>query len=265
MNRRWGAMVQGDLSDGTSLADLLQYLVGLGKPGQLMLERTQPRTAAALHLAEGRIVHAECPPLVGDDAVFALLRWRAGRFAFLPGASADRITVTADVPHLLLESARRDDELARLHARLPGANQVLHQVHGRTHATLTHDQWRLFTLVDGLRPVAELLRLADPDALLAAQDLVALVDQELVRTRPDDDFLATVMLTARAVHRADHPDLTVLDLRALPLMDGSRSLAAIQTDLATTGQAMVDSARRLVALGLARVTRGDDLFHHRIR
>lgn len=70
--------------------------------------------AGRIFLRNGQVVHAELrgSGVRGADAVFALLEWVEGGFVFRVGdvTAADEVSLTTSM--LLLEAARRADELA---------------------------------------------------------------------------------------------------------------------------------------------------------
>lgn len=180
--RRGAPLMQGEL-DHTALPDLLQFLEGNRTRGHLLIERRDPRQAGGVYLAGGRVVHAYCPPDEGEDALFALLRWRHGRFIVLAGAAPEQQTIDQDLRSLLLEGARRVDEESRqfpvviidpppCRLRDPAeAGDVL----------LTWREWQVLSLVDGARDSAAIATAATipEDAVrralaeLAAHGLVA--------------------------------------------------------------------------------------------
>jgi pSer/pThr/pTyr-binding forkhead associated (FHA) protein len=105
------------------LADLLQLLSNARKNGCLRV-----RGAAAfgkIHLAEGRVVHAElvhAPGLHPRKAFFRLLCTAQGRFSLEEPESLDFAgPLSHSAEELLMEAMREHDELAQLASRLPNA------------------------------------------------------------------------------------------------------------------------------------------------
>lgn len=132
--------VEGRLSQ-IPLADLLQLFHLNGKTGSIELSRKvgSQEERALVQLVEGNVVHARVGTVEGEKALFRLLAWSEGSFAFSPqtGAVAGRITTPTRA--LLLEGLRQLDEATRmarelppqdahlaLEARSPGLTNALH-------------------------------------------------------------------------------------------------------------------------------------------
>ena len=113
--------VEGQLAQ-IPLADLLQLFHLNRRTGTFELRR---RTAdgrserGRIHLHEGDVVQAATGPVEGEKALFRLLTWSDGSFAFRaePIQIAPRITSTTRA--LLMEGMRQLDEWRRLRAELP--------------------------------------------------------------------------------------------------------------------------------------------------
>jgi DNA-binding response OmpR family regulator len=134
----------GDLSE-IGLPMLLTMLEMEQKSGILELTHEQ-EGVAELYLKRGRVVHATLDytpggdddkgPLNGDDTdelswgvedaecVYYLLKWTEGRFQFKPGDVASEDRVGASTTQLLMEGARRLDELNENTRRLTEGDEV---------------------------------------------------------------------------------------------------------------------------------------------
>ncbi|HSJ99342.1 MAG TPA: DUF4388 domain-containing protein [Myxococcota bacterium] len=121
MMRETREEVEGRLAQ-IPLADLLQLFHLNRRSGTFELRR---RTAdgrterGRIHLHEGDVVQAVTGPVDGEKALFRLLTWAEGSFAF----RAERISIppriTATTRALLMEGMRQLDEWRRLRAELP--------------------------------------------------------------------------------------------------------------------------------------------------
>jgi tetratricopeptide (TPR) repeat protein len=100
-----------------------------------------------------------------EDAVYTLLAWTEGTFSFEADVRPDprdRI-VSLDPGALLLEGARRADELTLIATEVQGSDAVFAGIAAPVDpAELTHEQQRVLPLLDGRRDVA---RLADDAGL----------------------------------------------------------------------------------------------------
>lgn len=250
-----GFVIQGNLED-TPLPETVQFLQSLRKTGQLALERSEPRQSAGISFVDGRIVHAFCPPLVGEECFYHLLTWRSGRYVFLPNAVAYERTITTETNTLLLDGLRRLDELLRCEQRLPPRQTVLYR---RRDAELLRDvrfsfhEWRAWRRLDGKTTVGELLD-REPDL---APMLVELISQGLAAPDPDHRFLADIVL-ATTVRGAAALDTASRDIaaRLLVACDGRRTLADAIAVVGCTAEEGIAAAEYLLALHLVQVVRG---------
>jgi hypothetical protein len=252
-----GLVIQGNLDD-TSLPETVQFLQSLRKTGQLALERQDPQQSAGISFIEGRIVHAFCPPLVGDRCFHHLLTWRSGRYIFLPNAPSRERTVTADTNALLLDGLRRLDELHRCQERLPPRGTVLYRRRDRVvlyHVQLSIAHLRLWRQLDGRATIGELL---DADAE-AGHLLVELVTAGLATPIPDHHFLAELTL-AQTLRGAAHLDSESPDLasRLLLACDGHRSLAEARAVIGCTAEEAIAAAEYLLSLRLLHLVKGSE-------
>lgn len=64
-----------------------------------------------IYFRNGDIIHAETGDSEGQEALYAMLGWKEGRFTTQMGLSASKETITDRWEHLLLEGMRRRDEV----------------------------------------------------------------------------------------------------------------------------------------------------------
>jgi pSer/pThr/pTyr-binding forkhead associated (FHA) protein len=114
----------GNLAD-VPLPDLLQLLTTGKKTGALRVDG--PVAGGAVHVREGRIIHAELDDLEGGPpkkALFRMLGWADGSFELRPAVD---VPSSLDEPTegLLLDAMREIDELRRIAETLPGEDDTL--------------------------------------------------------------------------------------------------------------------------------------------
>jgi len=248
-----------------ALGDILQVLTALRRTGQLVLERPAPHLTASVYFANGKIVHALCPPLTGEDCVHALFAWKSGRFLFLENAGSDRSSIVIDQLALLLESLRRHDEYETILSQLPPLDTILHRQydsHLTSEVTLSLNQWKLLTHIDGQRSVEDLLHTGWTDPVGTARTLFELIDSGLAITHENIEFLARIVI-APASTEADAPALPSghLDRELLDHADGRRSLDDLQLLLQCDGHEMIETIRRLFHRRSIEVIVGHEEFH----
>jgi response regulator RpfG family c-di-GMP phosphodiesterase len=99
--------VSGSLKE-MSIPDLVQILSHGRKTGKLSLSSGKHR--GEVHFVSGEIYNAMFGDLRGEDAFFAMLRFRDGSFAIDPDFTADDRVIQMTAEMLLLEGLRRFDE-----------------------------------------------------------------------------------------------------------------------------------------------------------
>jgi Domain of unknown function (DUF4388) len=114
-------VVEGRLSQ-IPLVDLLQLFHLNRRNGTIELRRrnSEGRTVRGrVHLREGDVVHATTAAVEGEKALFRLLGWSEGSFAFRPDTGRVATQITTPTRALLHEGMRQLDEGKRLRTQLP--------------------------------------------------------------------------------------------------------------------------------------------------
>lgn len=100
----WGTI------DEIDILDYLQLLLLTGK--QVVLEvRSRNGARGLLFIRNGTICHAECGSLDGEEAVYCCMGFEGGSFSNLPWHEPDRISINKPGEFLLIEAARKRDEM----------------------------------------------------------------------------------------------------------------------------------------------------------
>lgn len=171
--------IEGGLSQ-LPLPDLLQILAMNRRSGKLVLTNGAER--GELYVVQGRPQQARHGDVEGEKALFRLMAWKEGSFAFSPGPPPARATIDRSMEDALLEGMRQADETLRLKALLPPLGHLLelapqttplvdpHPVTAQVLALLAHPR-RLADLLDGC-PATDL------EVLTA---IVALIERGVVR------------------------------------------------------------------------------------
>ena len=248
------------------LPDLLQMLKLNKRSGRLELSRAGEEGAVVV--AEGRPADASLGTVQGEKALFRLLSWTEGNFAFRPGAPPSVARISRGMDDALLEGMRQADEVRRLEPLLPAWKARLVAVPGKRpppeglgaalHLAL-HEPHTLAELVDShpdsdvlvLEAVAQLLKRglvhvteaqAPPDSgpLLAAAEVHAL-RARLFRGRPGArPKVATVLLCSQSVER------TRRFLAQLPNgLAGPEEAAALESGFGTVARLELGESLRL--------------------
>lgn len=108
--------IEGSLTQ-LPLPDLMQILAMNKRTGRLVL--SQGNAKGEVFMNAGRAVNARFGDVEGEKALFRLLSFNDGSFAFTPGQPTNRVRLERTMEDALLESARQADERARLWQSLP--------------------------------------------------------------------------------------------------------------------------------------------------
>src|ERR1700752_313520 len=103
-------VVRGNLSQ-MNVIDLMQSLEMGRKSCQLTM--TKDGEKCEVFFAEGQVKHATYGSLLGDEAVFKVLRWTGGNFELNFEGKTDQETTTLNTQGLLMEGLRLLDESQR--------------------------------------------------------------------------------------------------------------------------------------------------------
>lgn len=100
-----------------------------------------------------------------SEIVFDAFVWSGGTFAFLPDAVLPpyAVTISIDLPNLIMEGARRIEEWEQCLALLPDKSVVFRVVATPRDEkiTLTAEEWKLLFLINGQRTLEELCAAGD--------------------------------------------------------------------------------------------------------
>jgi CheY-like chemotaxis protein len=187
--------VEGKLSQ-IPLTDLLQLFHMNRRTGTIELTRREtgrPEELGTLFLREGNLVQATVGSVDGEKALFRLLAWREGSFAFTPNRPKVAARILAPTRALLMEGMRQLDEWERMRGSLPSleAQVVLNVDAGKLPNVvhpLTQEVLLLLEIYDLVRDVVDHCSHPDYQVLRTLQTLV---DRKIVQLRRDpSDALA---------------------------------------------------------------------------
>ncbi len=121
--------ISGTLED-VALTDIVQLFAAGGR--SIVLTLTQRDLQAQLYMREGAIIHCVLGAKTGEEAFYEVVRWKQGKFTAKPCTEFPPRTITAPVMTLLMEGARRMDEVA--HESVPSDQPV-------TPGKRSHREW----------------------------------------------------------------------------------------------------------------------------
>jgi hypothetical protein len=124
------------------------------------------------------------------DAVFDLLRWPDGEFAFVVDeGDPDDLGATVAVEDVVAEGQRRMQTWAE--AEMPASDAVISLAPAPpAEPAMTRDEWSLLSLVDGRRTVADLVTLSGRGEYVVVSALAGLVDRGLLTVGESSEDVA---------------------------------------------------------------------------
>ena len=93
-----------------NFTDMIQILSAGGKSVEIHMTSTGQE--GRIYMQGGKIVHATAGDLQGEEAFYAMMSWRDGRFSMTTASQFPEHTITTDCMGLLMEGAKRLDHLA---------------------------------------------------------------------------------------------------------------------------------------------------------
>ena len=146
----------------------------------------EPGSGLAKALAEtGRFDPAVLATLAAEqatDAVFELLRWPDGDFAFVVDeADPDDLGAALQVEDVVSEGRRRLEAWAALAEKVPSSTAIVSLVPSpASDPVMSRDEFALLTLIDGNRSVGELVTLSGTGEYVVVSVLAGLAERGLV-------------------------------------------------------------------------------------
>jgi len=171
-----------------------QFLIAHGRIDELTLQtymdlqqRTR-RSLGELLIRAGKITDHVLQRLIvakAEETIFGLFDWPDGTFRFDPDCppQKDSMKIELDVHSVLMEGARRFDELNMIREAFPSPNAVLHKTDRDPDAPTVASFMgqKLYEAVNGERTLAEIVLLCRTSEFLACSFLLTLVQRGLVR------------------------------------------------------------------------------------
>jgi CheY-like chemotaxis protein len=190
--------VEGRLTQ-LPLPDLLQIMAMNRRTGKLALDHGGLK--GEIQISQGRAVNARLGDIEGEKALFRLLGWHDGNFAFTPGPAPSRSTIDRVMEDALLEGMRQNDERARLMASLPPLHQMVALMPDGGEVIEPHPVTKEILRVLSLpRRISELLDLADAPDLDLLGALTTLLEKGLVQRYDAQALHEAPLLNTAEVH-----------------------------------------------------------------
>lgn len=190
--------IEGGLSQ-LPLPDLLQILAMNRRTGRLTLANGADK--GEIHLSGGQPVNARLGEIEGEKALFRLIAWREGTFAFVPGPTPLRAPVKRAMEDVLLESMRLYDERDRLLTGLPPLGQLVQRVASADEPVEPHPVTaEVLRVLRVPRRISEVLDLSEAPDLEVMSALGALLSRGIIERVAGTELSEGPLLGAAEVH-----------------------------------------------------------------
>jgi len=103
--------------EGIDILDYIQFMLIEGMRAVLEV-RPRDGMPCSLFIDEGKVLHAVSEEMEGEEALYRCIQSKGGKFAHLAWRAPEKTTIKKDGMQLLLEAARRRDEVDAALARL---------------------------------------------------------------------------------------------------------------------------------------------------
>ncbi len=110
ISRASTTMAFSGMVEGIDLLEYMQLMILTGKP-VLVEVLLKTGLKGLIYLDKGHFVHATCGDLEGEEAVYRCVNFAGGSFSNLPWQEPERISIDRPGEFLLLEAARRRDDM----------------------------------------------------------------------------------------------------------------------------------------------------------
>lgn len=190
--------IEGGLAQ-LPLADLMQIMAMNRRTGRVTLHHGQER--GEIQIAAGRPVNARINDIEGEKALFRLIAWKDGTFAFVPGPAPSRTKIDRSMEDALLEGMRQSDERDRLLSFLPALSQTLALVPDAGEVIDPLPVTReILRVLSQPRRVSEVMDLADAPDLDILGSVTTLLEKGIIQKFDSVGVRESPLLGAAEIH-----------------------------------------------------------------
>lgn len=157
--------LEGNLED-FELTDVFQLIQLGAKDGSLRIQTVND--VGVVYFKNGMVVHSKTNNHFGEQAIDTILQWRKGKFVFRPGEETLEKTVELPIQQVILDAARRIDELNKIQKLIPSFDMIPHIVEvpdaGVEKINLRPEEWKVLAFIDGhisIREISQRVKLSE--------------------------------------------------------------------------------------------------------
>ncbi len=177
--------LEGNLED-FELTDVFQLIQLGAKDGSLRIQTFAD--VGVVYFKGGMVVHAKTNTIKGEPAIDTILSWKRGRFVFNQSEESFEHTVDLPIQQVILEAARRIDELNKLQKLIPSFDVVVRIVEvpdaGVEKINLRPEEWKILAFVDGTLTISDIAKRVNISEFEASKVLYGLISTGLLRIVP---------------------------------------------------------------------------------
>jgi hypothetical protein len=172
----------GDLQD-FEITDVFQ-LVQLGQKDGILRIQTADDTGI-VYFKNGMVAHAQTNTIKGEPAIDIILSWKKGHFVFNPGEESQQHTVDLPIQQVILEAARRIDELKRIQKLIPSFDVIIEIIEvpqpGVERIQLNPREWKVLSFVDGSLSIKQIAQKSNIPEFETAKIFYGMISSGLVK------------------------------------------------------------------------------------
>jgi hypothetical protein len=203
-----------------------------------------------------------------SEVLYDAFVWKGGRFAFRDGFDLPphAVTISVDLPNLIMEGARRIEEWDECLRLLPDSNIVFRVVANpeAEKITLSLDEWKILFLINGQRTLEDICRNVEDEAFRVYRVVYGLLANKLIEpvvpppTPDEPPELDDTLRQKEPVFSADSTVIEMSDDTSL-LVSSDANLSYLDVVRPTIAQLSVmngESVGRVIALSEAEYVIG---------
>lgn len=247
--------LKGNLAQ-LALLDILRLLSSGKRTGLLDLQNGTHR--GEIYLNDGAIVHAATGAQIGQAAIYSLLGWPRGEFAFTADTAAPEVSVQIATEQLLDEAAKRAKEWAQVKQTIPSMNIVLTlcPTGAAGVISLQPDDWQVLAQINGVRTLAEIATMLNRDEFAVAKTGYGLIKAGLVTVGEQVALPTQAPIDTKFFTRLEQEFVDVI---------GPLGPIIIETEIAALGESKDAFPRDKVGQLVERVSRDIEQEDKRLR
>jgi hypothetical protein len=177
----------GDLQE-FEITDVFQ-LIQLGQKDGILRIQTA-NDIGIVYFKNCMVAHAQTNKIKGEPAIDVILSWKKGHFVFNPEEETQQHTVDLPIQQVILEAARRIDELKRIQKLIPSFEVIIEIIEvpqpGVERIQLNPREWKVLSFVDGSLTIKQIAQKSNIPEFETAKIFYGMISSGLVKVVSSD-------------------------------------------------------------------------------